>query len=182
MVEKKSPHKNMGRGKGVSQNDIAHAIMAHNNAITNANGYSRGYGLGTGIKEDWNNSRFGKNVNKFVKKHKNVIDAVRNDESVQNLYHSKHIAPLKNDIHILQSDFDSYKTSTNPKINYPLLVEVLLHHYCSFWCEWQAIQTPLSPLLFYRESTRALKGLFDDLRPHFFLNKSTLLEKYNSHR
>ena len=53
----------------------------------------KGKGLGTGIKEDWNNSRFGKNVNKFVKKHKNVIDAVRNDESVQNLYHSNRLAP-----------------------------------------------------------------------------------------
>jgi hypothetical protein len=95
----------MGRGKGVSQNDIAHAIMAHNDAITNANGYSRGYGLGTGIKEDWNNSRFGKNVNKFVKKHKNVIDAVRNDESVQNLYHSNRLAPYHKDIDAVVNHF-----------------------------------------------------------------------------
>ena len=58
----------------------------------------KGKGLGTGIKEDWNNSRFGKNVNNFVKKHKNVIDAVRNDESVRNLYHGKHIAPYHGDI------------------------------------------------------------------------------------
>ena len=62
LLKKKSQYKNMGRGKGVSQNDIAHAIMAHNDAITNANGYSRGYGL----KEDWNNSRLGKNINNFV--------------------------------------------------------------------------------------------------------------------
>ena len=40
---------------------------------------------GTGLKEDWNNSRLGKNINNFAKKHKKVIDAVRNDESVQNL-------------------------------------------------------------------------------------------------
>jgi hypothetical protein len=45
--------------------------------------------------------------------HDKLIDGMK-------VYHSKHIAPLKNDIHILQSDFDSYKTSTNPKINYPL--------------------------------------------------------------
>ena len=44
--------------------------------------------------------------------HDKLIDGMK-------VYHSKHIAPLKNDIHILQSDFDSYKTSTNPKINYP---------------------------------------------------------------
>jgi hypothetical protein len=98
MVEKKSHYKNMGRkGKGVSQNDVAHALMAHNNAIV-GNDHRYGYGLGTGIKEDFNNSRFGKNVNNFVKKHKNVIDAVRNDESVRNLYHSKHIAPYHGDI------------------------------------------------------------------------------------
>jgi len=87
----------MGRGKGVSQDDFARALMAHNDAIVN-NNYRYGYGLGTGIKEDFNNSRFGKTVNNFVKKHKNVIDAVRNDESVQNLYHSKHIAPYHKDI------------------------------------------------------------------------------------
>jgi hypothetical protein len=34
-------------------------------------------------------------------------------------YHRNFIDPLKNQIHILQSDFDSYKTSTNPKIDYP---------------------------------------------------------------
>ena len=44
--------------------------------------------------------------------HDKLIDGMK-------VYHSKHIVPLKNDIHILQSDFDSYKTSTNPKINYP---------------------------------------------------------------
>ena len=92
----------MGRkGKGVNQNDFANALIAHNNAITMANGYSRGYGL----KEDWNNSRLGKNINNFVKKHKKVIDAVRNDESVQNLYHSKHIAPYHGDIDAIVSHF-----------------------------------------------------------------------------
>ena len=92
----------MGRkGKGVNQNDFANALIAHNNAITMANGYSRGYGL----KEDWNNSRLGKNINNFVKKHKKVIDAVRNDESVQNLYHSKHIAPYHGDIDSIVSHF-----------------------------------------------------------------------------
>jgi hypothetical protein len=53
----------MGRkGKGVNQDDFANALIAHNNAITMANGYSRGYGL----KEDWNNSKLGKNINNFV--------------------------------------------------------------------------------------------------------------------
>ena len=34
-------------------------------------------------------------------------------------YHTNYIEPLKNDIHILQSDFDSYKTSNDPIIYYP---------------------------------------------------------------
>jgi hypothetical protein len=93
----------MGRKKGKGVDDFANAMIAHNNAIVMANSNPnfdprRGYGLGTGIKENWNNSRLGKNINNFVKKHKNVIDAVRNDESVQNLYHSKHIAPYHGDI------------------------------------------------------------------------------------
>ena len=94
----------MGRGKGVGQDDFARALMAHNDAIVN-NNYRYGYGLGTGIKEDFNNSRFGKTVNNFVKKHKNVIDAVRNDESVQNLYHSNRLAPYHKDIDAVVNHF-----------------------------------------------------------------------------
>jgi len=93
----------MGKGKGVSQDDVARAMIAHNDALMGNNRY--GYGLGTGIKEDFNNSRFGRNVNKFVKKHKNVIDAVRNDESVQNLYHSKRLAPYHKDIDAVVNRF-----------------------------------------------------------------------------
>ena len=36
-----------------------------------------------------------------------------------NKYHENFIDPLQNQIHILTSDFDSYKTSTNPQIYYP---------------------------------------------------------------
>jgi hypothetical protein len=95
----------MGKnGKGVSQDDVARAMIAHNDALMgNNNRY--GYGLGTGIKEDFNNSRFGRNVNKFVKKHQNVIDAVRNDESVQNLYHNKRLAPYHKDIDAVVNHF-----------------------------------------------------------------------------
>ena len=53
---------------------------------------------GEGIKEDWNNSKFGKTINGAVKRHKGVIDAIRHDPSVQNFYHSKHIAPYHHDI------------------------------------------------------------------------------------
>ena len=62
---------------------------------------------GEGIKEAWNNSRFGKSVNSAVKRHKGVIDAIRQDPSVQNLYHSKHIAPYHHDIDAAVHHFGS---------------------------------------------------------------------------
>ena len=43
-------------------------------------------------------------------------NTIRNGVSA---YHTNYIEPLKNDIHILQSDFDSYKTSNDPIIYYP---------------------------------------------------------------
>ena len=45
----------------------------------------------------------------FINYHKNFVNGMK-------LYHNNYVEPLKNDIHILQSDFDSYKMS-----NYPLL-------------------------------------------------------------
>jgi len=79
-IKKKSSHKNMGRRRSYSSSDSDSDME------------------GQGIKEMFNNSKLGKTINKAVKKHKGVIDAVRNDESVQNLYHSKRIAPFHKDI------------------------------------------------------------------------------------
>jgi len=53
---------------------------------------------GEGIKETFNNSRIGKAINRFSKRHSGVIKAVAHDPDVQDLYHSKHIAPYHHDI------------------------------------------------------------------------------------
>ena len=53
---------------------------------------------GCGLKESFNNSRVGKAINRFAKRHSGVIKAVAQDPDVQDLYHSKHISPYHEDI------------------------------------------------------------------------------------
>jgi len=60
---------------------------------------------GEGIKEDFNNSKVGKAINKGVKKHKGLIDAIRNDPSVQGIYHGAKIAPYHKDIDAVVNHF-----------------------------------------------------------------------------
>jgi hypothetical protein len=59
----------------------------------------------------------------FINYHEKIENGMKayHDQFLNGMskYHKNFIDPLKNQIHILQSDFDSYKTSTNPKINYP---------------------------------------------------------------
>jgi hypothetical protein len=93
VIEKKSIHNNMGRRRRVVDSD--------------SDSESGSDMEGKGIKEMWNNSKFGKTVNNAVKRHKKVIDAVREDPSVQRLYHSKHIAPFHSDIDAAVHHFGS---------------------------------------------------------------------------
>ena len=60
---------------------------------------------GEGIKEDFNNSKVGKAINKGVKKHKGLIDAIRNDPSVQDIYHGATISPYHKDIDAVVNHF-----------------------------------------------------------------------------
>jgi len=85
-IKKKSSYKNMGRKRSYSSSDDDMD--------------------GRGIKESFNNSKFGQFINKTAKKHKGIIDAVRNDESVQNLYHGKHISPFHKDIDAVVRHFE----------------------------------------------------------------------------
>ena len=59
----------------------------------------------------------------FINYHEKIENGMKayHDQFLNGMskYHKNFIDPLKNEIHILQSDFDSYKTSTNPKIDYP---------------------------------------------------------------
>jgi hypothetical protein len=90
VVKKKSIHNNMGRKKVYHSDSDSDSDME-----------------GEGIKELWNNSKFGKTINNSVRKHKGVIDAVRNDPTVQNFYHGKHISPYHKDIDAVVNHFGS---------------------------------------------------------------------------
>ena len=90
VIEKKSIHNNMGRRRKVQSDTDSDSDME-----------------GEGIKEMFNNSKLGKTINNAVKKHKGVIDAVRNDQAVQNFYHGKHIAPFHKDIDAVVHHFGS---------------------------------------------------------------------------
>ena len=60
---------------------------------------------------------------KFIDYHEKIENGMKvyHDKFLNGMskYHENFIDPLQNQIHILQSDFDSYKTSTNPQIYYP---------------------------------------------------------------
>jgi len=60
---------------------------------------------------------------KFFDYHKQIENGMKeyhdNFKNGMEKYHTNYIEPLKNDIHNLQSDFDSYKTSNDPLIYYP---------------------------------------------------------------
>ena len=60
---------------------------------------------GEGIKEDFNNSKIGKAINKSAKKHKGLINAIRSDPSVQDIYHGAKIAPYHKDIDAVVNHF-----------------------------------------------------------------------------
>ena len=60
---------------------------------------------------------------KFSNYHKQIENGTKayHDQfkHTMEIYHQNFVDPLKNDIHILQSDFDSYKRSNDPIIYYP---------------------------------------------------------------
>jgi hypothetical protein len=60
---------------------------------------------GHGLKEMFQNSKLGKAVSKFGKRHKGVIKALREDPSVLDLYHHHKVAPFHKDIEAVANHF-----------------------------------------------------------------------------